>query len=474
MLYLHNTYTKRKECFKPLKDNLATIYTCGPTVYHYAHIGNFRSFIIADVLKKYLEYSGYQVKHVKNITDVGHLTQSDIEQGEDKIVAAAQKTGKTPKDIADYFARAFFNDEKKINIKKANFYPRATKYIKKMIKAIKILIKKNYAYENNGSVFYDITKFKNYGKLSGNTLKKLKGGARLKIHPLKKHWYDFALWLKAPQNHLLEWESPWSTGYPGWHLECSVMSMDTLGATIDIHTGAEDNIFPHHENEIAQSEGLTNKKFVRFWFHIRHLLIDGKKMSKSKGNFYTLKDIAQQGYSPLAFRLLVLNSHYKNKMNFTWQALQDAQNALNGLADTVNNLPIDKSIKTNKSNIDRFIKTKRKLFKKYMDDDLNTPRALSTLFDFISDIRNGKTRIKTRKDAKSTYKFIQELDAVLGLNLKKQKQIIPPKIKNLVREREELRREKRWEEADKIRKQIEKAGYILEDTAKKTTVKRKR
>ena len=496
MLRLYNTYSKKKEIFKPLNGKKAAVYTCGPTVYDYAHIGNFRSFIVADVLKRYLKYSGYAVKHIKNITDVGHLTQSDIEKGEDKIIAAAQKTGKTPKDIADYFTKSFMEDEKKLNILKANVYPRATKYIKKMINAVNELIKNGYAYESGGSVFYDVAKFNDYGKLSGNTLEKLpaqgrsaslcppwagggKKTARLEPNPLKKNWFDFALWLKAPKNHLMKWKSPWSVGYPGWHIECSVMSIDNLGQTIDIHTGGEDNVFPHHENEIAQSEALTKKKFVKIWLHIRHLLVNGQKMSKSEGNFYTLRDIINQGYkNPLSFRLLTLVSHYRSRMNFTWEALESANNSLNNLHNLFTLIKNPKNhIKNNESgdSINKLINKTSESFKKAMDNDLNTPRALAVLFSFITIIGNGSVKIKNGKDAAKILNFINKLDSVLGLNLSsaktKAKIKIPALVQKLQQKREELRKEKKWLEADKIRDEIGKLRYDIDDTPQGPQIK---
>ena len=385
------------------------------------------------------------------------------------MIAAAQKTGKTPKNIADYFTKAFMEDEKKLNILEANTYPRATKYIKKMTKAIDELVKKGYAYETGGSVFYDVAKFSDYGKLSGNTLKKLKKAARLEENPLKKNWFDFALWIKAPENHLMKWESPWSRGYPGWHIECSVMSIDNLDQTIDIHTGGEDNVFPHHENEIAQSEALTGKKFVNFWLHIRHLLVDGKKMSKSDGNFYTLKDLEEKKFSPLAFRFLILQSHYKNKMNFTLQSLQDAENALRGLKEFINNA--DKYISDTGIPVKKSVTENTKLFKKYMDDDLNTPKALSILFDLINTIRNKQIKITDKNDINKIRQFIESIDSVFGLDLKQEKQTIPLEIKKLAAEREKLRKEKEWNEADEIRDKIGKLGYIVDDTPQGPEIK---
>jgi len=293
---IYNTLTKRIEEFEPINDEKVTMYNCGPTVYDYVHIGNFRTYLMADFLRRSLEFSGYEVKQVKNITDVGHLTQDDIDAGEDKMLKAARREGKTPYDIARFYEEAFHDDEAKLNILPAHVFPRATEYIPQMIDIIKKLIERGYAYETNGSVYYNVDKFKDYGKLSGNTLENLKIGARLGANPEKKNPYDFALWLKAGDEHLMRWESPWSTGYPGWHIECSAMSITNLGETLDFHTGGEDNVFPHHEDEIAQSEGATGKKFTNYWVHGRHLLVDGEKMSKSKNNFYVEKSFNHRNY----------------------------------------------------------------------------------------------------------------------------------------------------------------------------------
>lgn len=314
-MILYNTYAKKLEEFKPLEKKKVRMYSCGPTVYDFVHLGNFRTFLMADFLRRAFEYSGYEVKHIKNITDVGHLTQDDIEAGEDKMIKAAKREKKTPYDIAKFYEEAFHKDEEKLNILPARKFPRATEYINQMIAMIEKLIANGYAYESNGSVFYDVEKFKDYGKLSGNTLENLKTGARLEAHPDKKNPCDFALWLKADPKYLMQWDSPWSRGYPGWHIECSAMSIANLGDTIDIHTGGEDNTFPHHEDEIAQSEGATGKKFVNYWIHGRHLLVDGEKMSKSKGNFYVLTNIEKRGFNPLSFRYLCLTAHFQSQLD---------------------------------------------------------------------------------------------------------------------------------------------------------------
>ncbi|HOF42458.1 MAG TPA: cysteine--tRNA ligase, partial [Candidatus Moranbacteria bacterium] len=331
MLKLFNSLSKIKEEFKPINPGKVGMYSCGPTVYGHIHIGNLKSYILSDLVKRYLEYSGYEVRLIKNITDVGHLSEDDLGQadsGEDKMLKAALIEKKTPEEIAKFYEDYFKTTEKEMNILPAQYFPRATAHVPQMIKIIEGLIQKGCAYEKNGNVFFDVTKFSNYGKLSGNTLENLKVGARLEEHPDKKNPWDFALWLKAPEKHILKWESPWSLGYPGWHIECSAMSLEYLGNTFDIHTGGEDNIFPHHEAEIAQSECYTGKKFANFWLHTRHLLMNGEKMSRSKGNLYTLEDIKEKGFSAMDLRLLFLSSHYRSRLDFSWNALEQAHKNL--------------------------------------------------------------------------------------------------------------------------------------------------
>ena len=312
MLRFYNTLGKEKQDFKPLNPGKVNMYSCGPTVYDYAHIGNLRAYVFTDTIRRLLEHEGYEVKLIMNITDVGHLTADDLAQGdsgEDKVEKRAKAEKKTPEEIARYYEDSFHRDMEELNILPAQYYPRATAHIPGMIRMIETLIAGGHAYEVNGNVFYDVTSFPDYGKLSGNTLEQLKVGARLEEHPDKKNPWDFALWLKAPKDHLMRWPSPWGSGYPGWHIECSAMSIEYLGDTIDIHTGGEDHIFPHHEAEIAQSEGATGKPFSRYFLHERHILVDGEKMSKSKGNFYTLAHITERGYSPMDLRLLYLSAH---------------------------------------------------------------------------------------------------------------------------------------------------------------------
>jgi cysteinyl-tRNA synthetase len=337
-----------------------------------------------------------------------------------------------------------------------------------MIEMIEKLIKRGYAYESNGSVFYNVEKFKNYGKLSGNTLKNLRTGARIEPHPDKKNPYDFALWLKAGPDHLMQWNSPWGKGYPGWHIECSAMSINNLGRTIDIHTGGEDNIFPHHEDEIAQSEGATGKKFVNYWIHGRHLFVNGEKMSKSKGNFYVLSDIKKRGFSPLAFRYLCLTAHFQSQLNFTWKSLEASQNALNKLYDFIKYSPAfvsrhPMSYKTLDVSPEKY----EKKFKEALENNLDTPKALTIVWEII------KLKDCDYDDKKKT---LLKFDKVLGLDLdriKKEETEIPGDIEKLAKEREKARKSKNWNLADRLRKKIETAGFIIEDTTEGFKVKKR-
>lgn len=479
MLQLHNTLTGKKEEFKSLETGKVKLYTCGPTVYNYAHIGNLSAYTFADTLKRYLEFKGYEVRHIFNFTDVGHLTDDEVNQadsGEDKMLKAALKEKKTPIEIANFYIDMFFDDAKEMNFKKASFYPRATAHVPQMIKIIGTLIEKGYAYEKNGNVFYDVEKFKEYGKLSNKKIDELKHGARLEKHPDKKHAYDFALWLKAPKDHALKWESPWSLGYPGWHIECSAMSMEYLGETLDIHTGAEDNIFPHHENEIAQSEGATGKPFSRFWLHLRHLLVDGRKMSKSKGNFYILKDVLDRGYSPMAFRLLILSSHYRSNINFSWEKMDEASTNLNKITRFVEKLrEISNQSFDLENHEDLDPSSFMQSFDKALDDDLNTPLALSVLYDFISQINKDLADEEfDSEEANAALATWEKMNKILGLKLAQKKdKKIPSKVLELLNKRSLAREEKRYEDADKLRTEIDDAGFLVEDSDEGQKIKEK-
>ena len=480
MLKLYNSLTKQKENFQSLaeeknKKKLATMYTCGPTVYDYVHIGNLRSFLVADLLRRFLEFKGYKVKQVMNITDVGHMT-SDAEAGEDKMEAVARREKKDPWQIAEFFTKAFFADIKKMNFEKAYKYPKATDHVKEMIKIIEKLIKNGYAYEVNGSVYFDLSKFSGWGKLSGNKLEDLIAGARVEVLPEKKHPYDFALWIKNP-SHIMQWNSPWGKGYPGWHIECSAMSMKYLGETIDIHTGGEDNKFPHHESEIAQSEGATGKQFVRFWLHVKHLMVDGEKMSKSKNNFYTLNQILEKNYSPRALRYLLLSSHYRDSLNFTFDGLEAAEKNLGRIDETWTKLnEAMRGAKSHEGNAGLIPLAKKSFadFETALDDDLNFSGALAVLFNFIRQINAGLSRGPSKKELTAAKDALLKMDNVLGLGFFKIKaEKIPVKIKKLLLEREQARKTKDWAGADAVRKKIEEASYTVEDTAEGTKVKRR-
>ena len=475
MLFLYNTLTKSKVEFKSLNPGKVGMYSCGPTVYGYVHIGNVRAYLLSDVVRRYLEYIGYEVRLIKNITDVGHLTEDDVAQGdsgEDKIEKAAAKEKKSPEEIARFYEQYFKQLESQLNIEPAQYFPRATAHVPQMIKVIEGLIEKDFAYEKNGNVFFDVTKFADYGKLSGNTLENLKVGARLEEHPDKKNPWDFALWLKAPAGHLMKWPSPWSVGYPGWHIECSAMSTEYLGSTLDIHTGGEDNIFPHHEAEIAQTECYTGKKFVRFWLHNRHLLVDGKKMSKSKGTLYTFEDIKDKGFSAMDLRLFFLSSHYRSQMDFSWSALEQAHKNLQKINDFVLNLQAITNGNDTPTENDISIESFKTNFEAAMDDDLTTPLALSNLYEFIT---HSNKQIDedalTSSDAKKILSFWEKANHVFGFILTGQAEI-PEEIKQLIAQREKARAGKDFQKSDDLRALIEKKGFILEDTKDGMKVKK--
>lgn len=444
------------------------MYVCGPTVYDYIHIGNIKAYVMADIVRRYLEYQGYEVRMIKNITDVGHLTADDIAQGdtgEDKIEKKALAEKKTPREIADFYEAYFHEKEKELNIEPAHYFPKATAHVPQMIKIIEKLIEGGHAYEKNGNVFFDVTTFPDYGKLSGNTLDNLKVGARLEEHPDKKNPWDFALWLKAPKEHLLKWESPWSLGYPGWHIECSAMSTEYLGDTLDIHTGGEDNIFPHHEAEIAQAECATGAKFVNYWIHARHLLVDGAKMSKSKGNFYKLEDVLQKGYSPMDLRLLLLSGHHRSQINFSWEAMDQAKSNLQRIADFVSNLKNIVVLKTEPADANFLIAVEKyqKKFEDALDDDLNTPLALSAVYEMITQANTLRTGQKLSSvEASKLLQLWEKINKVFGLILPEEISV-PEEIVKLAEERKNARENKDFAKSDELRDKLLELGYIIED-----------
>ena len=445
MIKFYNTLIRKKEVFKSIRKGNVNFYVCGPTVYNLVHIGNLRTYIFEDILRRTLKYNGYKVKQVMNITDV-----------EDKIIKKAVLENKSIYAITKPYIKIFFEDLKKINIEKAEKYPLATKHIKEMLVLIKKMISKGFAYQiEDGSIYFNISKFKNYGKLSQLKKRELKIGARVNADEYNKEQaQDFVLW-KAKKPNEPFWKSPFGDGRPGWHIECSAMSMKYLGETFDIHCGAVDLIFPHHENEIAQSESATGKKFVNYWIEGEHLLIDNQKMSKSLGNIYPLEELEKRGFNPLAFRYLVLTSHYRSKLNFTWESLQASTNALNNLYQIYNNYVNNNDYKIYKDNND--YRKYKKQFLNFINDDLNTPQAIALIWQIIKDDKLSDTARK---------QIILEFDKILGLGFSKIKPVkIPLEIKQMAEKREKLRVNKQFIPADLLRKQIEKLGYNIKDTS---------
>ncbi|MBU2562314.1 MAG: cysteine--tRNA ligase [Nanoarchaeota archaeon] len=445
-LKLYNTLTRKKEIFKPIKKGHVGIYGCGPTVYWHQHIGNLFRYIFEDLLVKTFEYNNYKVKHVLNVTDVGHLT-SDADTGEDKIEKAAKREGKSAQEIANYYLKLFINDFKKLNIKEPDIWCRATKHIEEQISLIKKLEKKGYTYRTSDGIYFDTSKFKDYGKLAKLNIKGLQAGKRINIKE-KKNKTDFALWKfsEEPGVRQQEWKSPWGVGFPGWHIECSAMSIKYLGETFDIHTGGEDHIPIHHTNEIAQSEAATGKKFVNYWMHSRWLLFKGEKMSKSKGGIFTLSELEEKGFESLSYRYMALTTHYRKQLNFSLELLEASKIAFQRLKNIISELKDDK--KTNKKYLEEF--------REALNDDLNTPKALQILWKLVRD-----------ENAKGKFRTIKEMDKIFGLDLlKKEKVKISSEIKKLVDEREKARSKKEWEKADELRRKINKLGYFIEDTNK--------
>jgi cysteinyl-tRNA synthetase len=464
-IYLTNSLTRKKEKFVPINPPNVGMYTCGMTVYDYSHIGHGRKYVTDDILKRVLTANGYKVKHVQNVTDVGHLV-SDADEGEDKLEKGAVKQGKTVWEVAEFFTKNFYDSMDALNIIRPDVICKATDHIKEQIEMIEKLIKNGYAYDTPEAVYYDVLKFKKYGELFGQKLeeKKVAVRAEVKEGEYKKHPQDFTLWFKRVgrfENHTMHWDSPWGDGFPGWHIECSAMSVKYLGDQFDIHTGGEDHLSIHHPNEIAQSEGATGRvPFVKYWIHTAFLMVDGKKMSKSLGNFYTISDIEKKGYYPLSLRYLYLTTHYRDPMNFTWESLTSAQNALIKLWKTVNELRGESEKRASLSNeklekLDDF----RNRFLEAVNDDLNTPRALAVMWEAL----------KSNIPSTDKLDFLLYVDDILGLwrnsdisNIDKEKEI-PNNVKTLMEKREELRIQKKFEEADKLREQIEKLGYKVQD-----------
>jgi len=488
-LKLYNTLTRKTEEFVPLQKDRVGIYVCGPTVYGHAHLGHAKSYISFDILVRYLRYLGYPVTYVQNITDVGHLTD-DADQGEDKLVVAAVKEKKHPMALAEFYTRSYFEDMDALNCLRPDISPKASGHIPEQIELVQTLIDKGYAYEVNGSVYFDVSKFKNYGKLSGRNVEEMIAGARIEVSKEKKNPADFALWKKAEPNHIMQWNSPWGKGYPGWHLECSVMSTKYLGQPFDIHGGGLENQFPHHECEIAQSEAANGVQFVRYWLHNNMVTVDGQKMGKSLGNFITLKQVFKgeheklsKAYSPLAVRQLVLNSHYRSPIDFSNAALFAAQSGIDKITGTVITVrgkesrspkgPLDINVK---NEIDR-LKAK---FETAMNDDLNTSVALSVIFDIV---RLANKLFEDKNTTNESFNAIDQSFRKLGgdiLGIVKdsygtanitvaEHNRLSKIINNLIKERNKARQQQKFEVADGIRDALAISDIIVIDEKDGTT-----
>ncbi len=452
-LYFYNTLTKQKEKFEPLDSKEVRIYSCGPTVYKDATIGNMRTNIFQDVLRRVLRYNGYKIKHVMNITDVGHLV-SDGDEGEDKMLKSAREEHKTPLEIAEHYTKLFFDDLKALNVETPEVVCKATDHINEMLEYVRELIKNGYAYETSTAVYFDISKLDKYPVLSNLNLEEQKAGARVEVDKEKKNPYDFALWIKAPENHLMKWDSEFGPSYPGWHIECSAMGRKYLGEQFDIHTGGIDLIPTHHENEIAQSKGATGKIPARYWMHGEYLLINGGKMSKSLGNVYLVKDIKEKGYEPLAYRLFSYSCNYRNKLNFTWEGIESAQKSLERLrgsykahfngADNLDEKDREKLVKIEEN------------FHKAINDDLNMPLAMSYVWEAA----------RFEKKSPEVAKMLAKFDTILGIDIDKQEEQkeIPQEISELLEQRRKARENKDWAKSDEIRDLISEKGYIVKDT----------
>ena len=451
-IYFYNTLTRKKEKFKPINKNEIRIYSCGPTVYKDATIGNMRTNIMQDILRRVLKYNGYKLRHAMNITDVGHLV-SDGDEGEDKMLKSAREEHKTPLEIAKHYTELFFEDLKALNIETPEIICKATDHIPEMLEYVEKLMKNGYAYETSTAIYFDISKLDQYPILSNINLDDQKAGARVDVDTEKRNPYDFALWIKAPKNHLMKWDSPWGPSYPGWHIECSAMGQKYLGEQFDIHTGGIDLIPTHHENEIAQSKGECGKIPANYWIHGEYLLINGGKMSKSLGNVYLIKDITKRGYDALVYKLFSYSCHYRNKLNFTWEGIDAAAKSLERLKNGY-------QAHKNGNDIveDEKIKDLEKRFHEAINDDLNMPLAMGVVWETV------RYEKKSTKIAELLLKF----DTVLGLKIDEEQKVkeleIPEEILKLIEKRKKAREEKNWEESDRLRDLIKEKGYEVKDT----------
>ncbi|MBI2055754.1 MAG: cysteine--tRNA ligase [Candidatus Sungbacteria bacterium] len=481
-ILLYNYISRKKEIFTPLHKGWVGLYTCGPTVYNYQHIGNYRTYIYEDILRRTLEHAKLKVKHVMNITDVGHLA-SDADEGEDKLETGARREGKNVQEIVKFYTDAFVADTQKLNIKRPAVLTPATAHIKKQIALVKKLFEKGYAYDTSEAVYFDVSKFKGYEKFSRQKLSQTRTGAREEviIHTQKRNPHDFVLWFKTVgrfERHIMHWPSPWGEGFPGWHLECSAISTNYLSQPFDIHTGGVDHIYPHHTNEIAQSEAVEGKQLARFFLEGEHLLVQGGKMAKSSGTMFTLRDLEEKGFNPSAFRYLVLTAHYRTKLNFTWESLAAAEQSLKRLKDFVLELKDASADAKDRNNTVRAESRTRLAkavveFEKAIFSDLDTPKALAVIWKLINEYRKSAEEKKLKIDPKAALMLIYNFDNILGLDLNKiKKEKIPVEIIALAEKRETYRKEKNWTEADKIREELAAKGWEIKDATKGMRIKK--
>jgi cysteinyl-tRNA synthetase len=471
-LEFYNTLTRRKEAFRSLEPGVVRMYNCGPTVYSRPHVGNYRAFLFADVLRRWLEQRGFVVRQVMNVTDVGHLTDDVAGEGEDKIEAQARREKLDPFAIARGYERQFLDDLTALGARKAVVYPRATEHVPEMLAMIEALLAKGFAYEVGGNVYFEVARFPEYGKLSGNRAEELEAGARVAVKDEKRHPHDFALWKNDP-HHLMKWASRFGPdGFPGWHIECSAMAKKHLGEQIDIHTGGEDNVFPHHECEIAQTESLTGKPFATFWMHSKFLQVDGGKMSKSLGNVWNLDDVRGRGFEPRVLRFALIRAHYRQPLNFTWEAMKDAQAALESLDDLVVRLrSVMRGVgaAANPSAGRELVEQARRTFDEGMDDDLNVSRALPGLFNLRAQVLEGRLGSGAAREA---LEFVRHTNEVLGV-IRVEEDLLDTDVERLIAERQAARKARDFARADAIRKELVEKGIALEDTPQGVVWKRK-
>ncbi len=479
MLKVYNSLGRKLQEFEPLHENSVGVYVCGPTVYGHSHIGHAKSYVSFDVIVRYLRYLGYNVRYVQNITDVGHLTD-DADEGEDKVGVKARQMGVQPMEVAERYTRSYFEDMDALNVRRPDICPRATGHIPQQIKLVKTLLEKGHAYEVEGNVYFDVESFPDYGKLSGRSLDEMMEGVRVEARGEKRHPADFALWKKADEGHLMRWDSPWGIGFPGWHLECSVMSMEYIGPTLDIHGGGLENVFPHHDDEIAQSEAATGEPFVRYWLHNNMVTVNGQKMGKSLGNFITLKDAfaglppLERSVRPMVMRYFILTSHYRSPLDFSVEALEGAEKALQRIENTVGRVrralegaPAGEA----PDEVTRLVDEARESFGTEMDNDFNTAGAIGVLNTFTRDVNRllDAGEVLPREALEAVGGFYDELGGdVLGIITEETGrqaggEVTGELVETLLEVRSRLREASQYELADTIRDRLEELGIEVQD-----------